>query len=244
MSEHGRYRRLYVRLWRHPGFAQLTDTERLLALYVLTGPQSNRIGIYNFSIATASEQLGTVPQTLTKRLATVAVTFGWLFDASARVLYVPSWWRFNTPENANVLKGNLKDLNELPPCALVEAFASNLRDVPEPLHETFLNVVRERLPQRSPIQDQEQENRSRKAGKQEERALKAVHAKTTNKPEPNARVIRIARDVLHECPRQSDLQDLIDSLQNTCRSEGIHDLSRAEAIAALTTAGADMSVSA
>lgn len=48
MSDTGRYRRLYVRLWRHPGFVTLTADE-----YLLTGPQTNRIGIYTLSIAQA-----------------------------------------------------------------------------------------------------------------------------------------------------------------------------------------------
>jgi hypothetical protein len=57
MSDLGRYRKLYIRLWRHPGFLSLTDAEKVLALYLLTGPPTNRLGLYTLSIATAAEEL-------------------------------------------------------------------------------------------------------------------------------------------------------------------------------------------
>lgn len=64
MSDVGRYRKLYARVWRHPGFTALTDGEKTLALYLLTGPQTNRLGLYTLSVATAAEHLGTVPETI------------------------------------------------------------------------------------------------------------------------------------------------------------------------------------
>ena len=38
MSDIGRYRKLYTRLWLHLGFVALTDAEKVVALYLLTGP--------------------------------------------------------------------------------------------------------------------------------------------------------------------------------------------------------------
>ena len=55
MSDVGRYRKVYARLWRHPGFANLNEGEKVLALYLLTGPQTNRLGLYCLSVATAAE---------------------------------------------------------------------------------------------------------------------------------------------------------------------------------------------
>lgn len=72
------------------------------------------------SIATAAEDLKSQPETLKRRLLNVCVTFGWQYDADARVIYIPSWWRWNPRENENVLKGNLKDLNDIPSRGLVD----------------------------------------------------------------------------------------------------------------------------
>lgn len=90
----GRYRKLQVRIWRHQGFAGLRESAQRLALYLLTGPQTNRIGLFHFSVATASEDLNVSVETLRKGLTDVSVTFGWHFDADARVFYIPSWWRW------------------------------------------------------------------------------------------------------------------------------------------------------
>jgi hypothetical protein len=153
----GRYGRLYARIWRHPGFRKLTQAEQRLTLYLLTGPQKNRIGLFYFVMSTAAEDLATGLDTLRKGLVNVCVTFGWCFDADARVFYIPSWWRFNRPENENVWKGNLKDVNEIPECALLDAFAANLTYVPANVQGTFTETLRERLTKRPPIQDQDQE---------------------------------------------------------------------------------------
>ena len=95
----GRYRKVFPRLWGHPGFLQLTRSAREICLYVLSGPQSNAIGLFNFSPATAAEDLGVGAETFRKGLAEVCVTFGWQFDNDQRVFYIPSWWRWNQPTN-------------------------------------------------------------------------------------------------------------------------------------------------
>ena len=91
----GRYRKIYPRLWGHPGFLQLTRSAREITLYLLTGPQTNAIVLFdNFSAATAAEDLGVGAGTFRKGLAEVCVTFGWQSDSDARVFYIPSWWRW------------------------------------------------------------------------------------------------------------------------------------------------------
>ena len=233
MSEQGRYRKLYPRLWRHPGFVALNDGEKNLALYVLTGPQTNRLGLYMLSLATAAEDLGTTPETLKKRLANVCVTFGWAFDAVARVMYIGSWWRWNPPENANVMKGSLKDLNEIPPCGLVDAFARNYETLPETLHETFLEGLRQRLPKPSRNQEQYQGTESGKQDR-EPSALRAV-AEKDNIRGPSARHLAIAREVISEAPRNATTDYLIDALQSQYRQHKI-EINRGAAVAALNAA--------
>ena len=155
MSDVGRYRKLFPRLWRDPDFRRLKPSTRELVLYLLSGPQTNSIGLFHFSVATAAEDLGVSVDTLRKGLADIGTTFDWRFDAEARVFYIPSWWRWNEPENPNVLKGNLKALSEIPPCGLVDAFSRNLETLPETLHETFIEGCTIRLSKRPPNQEQE-----------------------------------------------------------------------------------------
>jgi hypothetical protein len=233
MSDQGRYRKIYARVWQHPGFNALSEGEKVLALYVLTGPQTNRLGLYLFSIATAAEDLGTVPETLKKRFVNVCQTFGWLFDAKARVIYIPSWFKWNPPENVNVMKGSLKDLNEIPPCGLVDAFAHNIETLPVTLHETFVEGLRQRLPKGMSTQEQYPEPYQNQEPRSA--ALRAVAFKEKDNGHPpniDTRLVRIAKDVLREAPRQSDTSYLVDVFLDSCRRQQL-DVTRATAILAL-----------
>jgi hypothetical protein len=217
MNDLGRYRKLFVRLWRHPGFTALTDAEKVLAVYLLTGPQTNRIGLFVLSIAQAAEDLGTVPETLSKRLVRVTETFEWVFDKRSRVFFVPSWWRWNEPANANVVKGNLKDLNEIPPCGLLDAFAANTETVPHTLRGEFIEGLRQRLANGMPTQKQyqeavsgDQEQKTPRAGFEREGGSSSVRANG----EPPARLIKLARETLRLVSPTRPLEELVDAFIN------------------------------
>jgi hypothetical protein len=227
MSDLGRYRKLYARLWRHPGFTALSEGEKVVCLYVLTGPQSNRLGLYCLSIATAAEDLGTTPETLKKRLLNVCQTFGWLFDARARVMYIPSWFSWNPPENANVMKGSLKDLNEIPPSGLIDAFARNLETLPETLHETFIEGLRQRLPKGVPIQDQEP---NQYPEVYQEPALRAtplrgggtegkLPTKKDGEERPSEAMLVIARETLRFTNPNGPIDELVDAFGSIADSK-------------------------
>src|SRR5471032_3529230 len=124
---------------------KLGEGSRLVTLYALCGCQTNRIGLMRFSILAGAEDLETTPETFRKRLREVCQTFSWFYDSAARVLYIPSWWIFNKPENENVLKGILNDLGEVPDCGLVDVFAANIATLPETLRPTFQERCWERI---------------------------------------------------------------------------------------------------
>jgi hypothetical protein len=71
MSDVGRYRRAYPRLYRHPEYRKLTRIDKELAQYVLFGPQSNRIGIAYFSVNVAAEDLDASVQSIRRGLRDV-----------------------------------------------------------------------------------------------------------------------------------------------------------------------------
>lgn len=159
-----RYRKLYPRIWRHAGFRSLDHIDRLVTLYVLTGPQTNRIGCFVLSPGAASEDLSLSGSgTFLKRLANVCGTFGWTFHEPSRVMLVRSWWEWNRPENANVLKGALKDAAELPETPVYADLYECSRNVCQTLGVTFP----ERLGKRSPIQEQDQEQEQQQDQEQE-----------------------------------------------------------------------------
>ena len=152
-----KYRKIDPRIWHDERFVTLGSDERLLALYCLTA-QSNRCGLFVFSVGKAAEDLSersgnvtpNVSGRLLERLRRVVSTLRWKWDETARVLYFPTWWKYNPPENLNVIRGALKDLDDLPETPLLEEFYGNVRYLPESCLGTFqerLANVRGTLPQ-------------------------------------------------------------------------------------------------
>ncbi len=207
MAGPGRYRKLYPRIWRHPGFRALKPSARELALYLLTGPQSNSIGLFHFSPSSAADDLGVSPETVRKGLADIAVTFAWYFDDGARVFYIPSWWRWNPPENTNVLKGNLKALSEIPPSRLADAFARNLETLDETFHETFTECCRQRLSKDSPNQEQEHDQKH----DQEHEHDRAGARHEPKNGSDDERLLRFAREALDANGPAAPIDTLIDT---------------------------------
>src|SRR5687767_3310060 len=104
-----RYRKIDPRIWTDEKFRQLSGEEQRIALYILTA-QSNRIGLFSFSPGKACEDLRTTPIKFQKCFLAVCQALKWEWDKDARVLYLPTWWKYNPPESANNVVGNLKDL--------------------------------------------------------------------------------------------------------------------------------------
>ncbi len=154
-----KYRKIDPRIWRDERFIKLTEGEKLVAIYCLTA-QVNRCGIFTFSPAMAAEDLGTSTDTFAKRFGNVLRGLKWEWDSTLRVLYFPTWWKYNQPENINVLSGSMKDLADLPQTPLLAKFYANKTY----LSKQFIATFEERspnvtgtLPERPPIQEQEQE---------------------------------------------------------------------------------------
>ena len=139
-----RYKKIYPKIWSDEKFFGLREPEKLTALYCLSSEQTNRVGLFKLSAGLAAEDLDITPKTFTERLLNVCEALGWMYDQQCRVLFIPTWWLYNQPENSNVLIGNLKDLHELPNTELLCDFADNIETLPETLHQTFT----ERLPKR------------------------------------------------------------------------------------------------
>lgn len=167
-EESARYRKLYPRAWK--SFRGLSLEEKAIAVYILTGDQTNRIGLFDFSIGKAIEELETLPQTFHKGFSNVIRTIDWEYDNVNRVLYISTWWKWNPPENPNVLKGNLKDLLEVAHSPLIAKFTSNTKHLEHSpnLLETFIQTFAERYPKPSPNQEQNQEQKQKQEQEQED----------------------------------------------------------------------------
>ncbi len=163
-----RYRKIDPRIWTDEDFRDLKSLEKLVAFYLLTA-QSNRIGIFNFSPGKACEDLGITHRTLMENFDRVCSLLGWEWDKKTRVIYIPSWFKYNLPVNPNVLKSCLGDLHELPATKLKQKFVENIRYLPTTFHPIFHQTFPEGLPKPShqPSAKQEQDKELEKELDQE-----------------------------------------------------------------------------
>jgi hypothetical protein len=109
-----RYRRIQTRLWCDPRFAGLAEGEKLLACYLISGPQTTNLGLCRLSPAAAAEDLRITAPTFRRRFATVCHALGWRFDADTRTLWIPSWPSENAPSNPNVVRAWRAAFDEIP----------------------------------------------------------------------------------------------------------------------------------
>lgn len=162
-----RYRKIGASFFTDEKVVTLSPTEKLVALYLLIG-QVNRIGLYVFSPAKAQEELGLSRKTFQKSFQRVLEVLGWSYDPVARVVFIVSWWKFNQPENPNVLVGALRDLDGLPQTELVNYFADHLWNLSPNLHETFKKGLGEHSSNQYQEQYQEQKQEQEQEQNQEQ----------------------------------------------------------------------------
>jgi hypothetical protein len=118
MTDAGRYRHVLVRTWLDPAFTALSPSQKVVALYLLTGPPTNNVGLYRLSLSDASEDFKTPRDTFRRQFTTVLKALDWRYDDETRLLWIPEWLTINAPQSPNVVKGWGTTMGELPDCPL------------------------------------------------------------------------------------------------------------------------------
>jgi len=151
-----RYRKLYPCFWRDDKILDLVPEGKLVACYCLTGPQTNRIGLYVLSVGQAAEECGMDAKRFDTVCDTVCDTLLWARDKRRRILFIRSWWRWNRPDNEKAMIGALSDLSEVTQTHLRQEFAQNTSHLSEHLADV-LNTLCHTLCHTVSPQEQEQE---------------------------------------------------------------------------------------
>jgi uncharacterized phage protein (TIGR02220 family) len=162
-----RYRKFEPRFWRDEKIRGLETIDKAVAAYILTG-QSNRIGCYSFSPGMAAEDLGMSYTTCATRVRHVCTHMRWKWDEAGGVIYLPTWWKSNPPENPSVLVSNLRDLDDVPDSPVVIEFCANLTHLDPGLRDTFRTRVGPRVEPRDPPRGGDQEQEQKQEQKQEQ----------------------------------------------------------------------------
>lgn len=188
-----KYKKIDPRLWNDEKFQQMNPMEKLLVLYCLTN-SGNRIGIFKFSVALASEDIGYPSDTLRDTLRVICDTLNWRYDESARVLYLPNWWKYNATKSGKTMTGALDDLHDVPQTPLLQEFASNnewLSGEELRVFDTHMQGYREGIPKGMPSHEHYHEHEHEY--KKTSLSVSVSEEKHAEPPKPKAKPPKSAR---------------------------------------------------
>lgn len=106
------YGQIQCAFWQSPDAQDFTDTGKLLAAYLMTGPHSNGIGCYRLSDGYIGDDLGWSAEKVSKGFEELSAKgFAYRFE---RVVLLPGFLRWNRVSNANVAKARFAEFEALP----------------------------------------------------------------------------------------------------------------------------------
>lgn len=127
-------------IFRHPVFAQLTDTERVVLLYLVAGPQRSRIGLGTLHWEMLAADLGKVPAAIVPAAKALCGRLRWQYDEKAFVLWMPTWWKVFPPASETEFRCALEDLKAVPASPLKDAFLAHVAHLPAAWHPILEGV--------------------------------------------------------------------------------------------------------
>ena len=159
MREYGQVQSAF---WQSHDAQQWTDTGKLLALYLLTGPHSNGVGCFRLPNGYVMADLGWTTQAVEKGFEELSANgFANRFD---NVVFMPNFLRWNRIANNNIAKARLTELEALPKGTAKALAARALLDFCEHwdgAQETVLETVCQTLPEGYANQNPTQPNPER-----------------------------------------------------------------------------------
>lgn len=118
-----RYSQIYSQIWFDGKYTSLSDTAKLMFLYVLTSPHGNMIGYYRLPVAYAACDLGWDKKDVISALDELTVAGMISYDDKANVVLIKNFLKYNPIQNESQAKGAAKLLDDVPASPLIEEFA-------------------------------------------------------------------------------------------------------------------------
>lgn len=141
-----RYRKVLVSLWDDPEFQSMDKSLRDAAFFLLTGPQTNRLGYYRFGRGLAADYLAVSPDQAGQDIEAVCQRFGWPIQADGRwfTVVIRGWLRHNGPRGTDQAKGFVQDLVEVPQGPMDQEFRACLGCIRSDCQSTFEEALDQR----------------------------------------------------------------------------------------------------
>lgn len=118
----GRYSNIYSDMWFDQKFSELTDSEKVFFIYLLTSPHCNMIGFYRLPIKYIMADLNLKKPEIDNRINTLSLKKFISYEYGIDMVLIHNYLRYNTPKSETQLKGAAKSFKEIPACSLTNKF--------------------------------------------------------------------------------------------------------------------------
>jgi hypothetical protein len=157
--------------WLEPEFLALPLPARLVALYVLSGPYTNGLGLYRLVPEAAAADLQISAAAFRRHFSAACHAFNWRFDGAARVVWIPDWLSVNAPQSINVVKSWRTAFNDVPPCPLKQDALTAIQAFLEAKGNGYRDAFGQVLPEDNAIRERDRESESETEHKDARAAL-------------------------------------------------------------------------
>lgn len=149
------YGKVQSTFWTSDDIRRLSDTARMLALYLLTGPHTNQIGCFRLPDGYVSEDLNWTIETVQKGFAELSENGFANRDEGSKWVFINNFLKWNEIENPNQGKSAIRLFDQVPNSSSVKvSLAKALKGFEHRFKEDDLRVLE---PFTKPFRNQEQE---------------------------------------------------------------------------------------
>jgi len=152
-----RYRKIDTRIWNDAKFTAMSDSGKLVFLFLLTHPHMTSLGAMRATLPGLASELGWQPKAFAEAFRE-ALRKGLVeHDSDACFVGLPKFLKYNGPESPNVVKSWADALDLIPECGLKALLAERVKGFVEGLSKGFAEALPEAFRKTMPNQEQEQE---------------------------------------------------------------------------------------
>jgi len=193
-----RYSKILRVIWNESAFRSLSDNAKLVYFHLLTSPHQTSVGAMRATVAGLAAEQGWSTKRFRAALTSLAEAGYVEIDDEASYVGFPDFFDWNRPENPNVLKSWVTNLELLPDCQLKYQLCQRLeqlsKELGEPFSEAFKEAFEKGLPKQKQKQQQEQKQKDKEVGSERIEFLENFEVWKSTLPDSQAARVKPTED--------------------------------------------------
>lgn len=142
-----RFMKVSPKFWTDEKTFNLDIPTKLFAIYLLTSPHSNSLGLYYLPKEYAAADLGWNAEEVEKALKKLIEIGFCHYDRGTRIVFLPNFLKYHSFQNMNQVKGAVATLDEIPNTYLLKMLLKTAENISDEILEPLKNSLQERVKQ-------------------------------------------------------------------------------------------------